>query len=500
MPRTERVAVIGAGITGACISRVLSMYENLEVHLIEKEVDVGWGSTKANTAIIHAGYDDDPDKYPVRASLCAKGNAIWREKWMDELDIRANWPGDLVVAVTEDDVKTLKKLLERGIRNGVPGIRIIWDKKEIEELEPNITPNVIAALYAPTEGQVWHPASATIAVVENAVDNGVKLHLGTEVTGIRVRHGRVAVVETNKGEIEVDWVINAAGLFADVISSMVGITHFKIHPRRGEYYLFSRDAYPKTKRILFPAPLPWTKGVVVTTTVDGNLMLGPNAQDLPKEESDARNTTLEGLDYVWREAHKVVKALPPKSKVIRTFAGLRVEPEPVADFIIRAYDEVEGFINAAGIRSPGFASAPAIAYKIVEIMKERGAELVKKKKWNPYRKEIRRFHDASWEERDRLIQENPLYAKIVCQCELVTEAEIVEAIKRGATTLDGIKFRTRAMTGDCQGSFCMFKIAQILARELKIPVWKVTKTGPGSEIGFGDVTVFVKEEKKEEAA
>jgi len=491
MPRTERVAIIGAGVSGACVARVLSMYRNLEVHLIEREVDVGWGSSKANTGIIHAGYDDDPERFPVRARLCSKGNALWREAWTKELDIPANWPGDLVVATDEGQIGALEMLLERGKRNGVPYLGIVWDRKELEELESNITPNAVAALHAPSAGQFRHPAEAVIGVAENAVSNGVRLHLATEAIGVEARKGQVSGVKTSRGRIEADWVINAGGLYAEAISKMAGVDHFRIHPRRGEYLLFSKDAYPKTERILFPTPTETSKGVVVTTTVDGNLMLGPNAQDLRREESEATDTTQEGLDSAWNEAQKVVKALPPRDKIIRTFAGLRAEPEPSADFIIRAYDDVDGFINAAGIRSPGLTSAPAVASEIVAIMKDRGAKLVRKRRWNPYRRRRKPFRESSYRVRDRMSNQNPLHAKTACQCELVTEAEIVEAIGRGATTLDGIKFRTQAMMGDCQGSFCQFRIAQILARELNIPVWKVTKTGSGSEIGIGDITVLV---------
>lgn len=310
------------------------------------------------------------------------------------------------------------------------------------------------------------------------------------MTDIKISHGHVRTVKTSMGSIDVDWVINAAGLYADAVSNLVGIDGFRIHPRKGEYLIFSKDAYPKTRRILFPTPSRWTKGIVVTTTVDGNLMLGPNAQDLPKEESEATDTTPQGLNFILKEAIKIVKALPPRNRVIRTFAGLRAEPEPSADFMINAYDEVDGFINVAGIKSPGFTSAPTIAYEIVDIMKAKGAKLIKKKKWNPYRKARKAFREATYRERDRLAKNDPTYTKIVCQCELVTEAEIIEAIRRGATTLDGIKFRTQALMGDCQGAFCEFKIARILARELGIPVWMVTKNGSGSEIGIGDITVL----------
>lgn len=491
-----KVAIIGAGISGASIARVLSKYENLEVHLIEKAPDVGWGVSKANTALIHGGYDDDPDRYPMRAKLCIRGNRLWHQ-WVKELQIPHVWNGALIVATKEEDFDTLEKLLERGRKNGVPEMRIV-DRDELFHLEPGLTREAIGALWVPIVGQIG-PIPAVIALVENAVANGVKTHLETEVKGIKVENGEVKGVETNKGFIEADIVINAAGLYADEVARMAGIDYFEIHPRKGEYYLFDDDV-PGPRRVLFPTPTPISKGIVVTTEISGHLMIGPNAQDLPPEEKDNLATTEEGLREVWEGAKKLWPNLPPKSRVIRTFAGLRPEPTG-GDFIIKAEEEVCGFINVAGIRSPGLTSAPAIAYEVAEIIqRDLGINLVEKEKWNPYRKEITHFFMLPPEKANELIKKNPAYGKIVCRCNHVSEGDILEAIERmkfiGVKTpsVDSVKFRTKATTGTCQGSFCRPKIVQLLAREYGVEPWEVTLKGRGSEIGIGDVKALLRGE------
>jgi len=374
-----KVIIIGAGISGASIARVLSKYENLEIHLVEREADVGWGVSKANTALIHGGYDDDPDKYPMRAKLCIRGNRLWHQ-WVKELEIPHIWNGALIIALKDEDFDELEQLLERGQRNGVPEMRII-DKEELFHLEPNVNPNALGALWVPIVGQIG-PIPAVIAIVENAVANGVKLHLETEVRGIKVENGEVKGVETNNGFIEADVVINAAGLYADEISKMAGVDYFEIHPRKGEYWIFD-EGIPSPNHVLFPTPTPISKGVVVTTEISGHLMIGPNAQDLPKDYKDDTSTTREGLEEVWQKAQEIWPNLPPRWKVIRTFAGLRPEPTG-GDFIIKAEEEVHGFINVAGIRSPGLTSAPAIGYEVRDIIeRDLGIKLKEKEKWNP---------------------------------------------------------------------------------------------------------------------
>jgi len=374
-----KVIIIGAGISGASIARVLSKYENLEIHLVEREADVGWGVSKANTALIHGGYDDDPDKYPMRAKLCIRGNRLWHQ-WVKELEIPHIWNGALIIALKDEDFDELEQLLERGQRNGVPEMKII-DKEGLFHLEPNVNPNALGALWVPIVGQIG-PIPAVIAIVENAVANGVKLHLETEVRGIKVENGEVKGVETNNGFIEADVVINAAGLYADEISEMAGVDYFEIHPRKGEYWIFD-EGIPSPNHVLFPTPTPISKGVVVTTEISGHLMIGPNAQDLPKDYKDDTSTTREGLEEVWQKAQEIWPNLPPRWKVIRTFAGLRPEPTG-GDFIIKAEEEVHGFINVAGIRSPGLTSAPAIGYEVRDIIeRDLGIKLKEKEKWNP---------------------------------------------------------------------------------------------------------------------
>ncbi len=494
MANLIRVAIVGAGVVGASIARALSRFENFEVHLLEKEVDVGWGVSKANTGIIHAGYDDEPELYPLRAKLCVEGNRIWH-KWVKELDIPIRWCGSLVLAFNEEEIEVLKDLFNRGVRNGVQDLRII-EADEIRLLEPNASKNALAGLWAPTAGQI-SPWDAVFALVENSIANGVKLHLATEVKGVRVERERVLGLETNRSFFEVDWVINAAGLYADKIARMAGVGGYHIKPRKGEYLIFDRDAEPKVNKILFPVPTPISKGVVVTTTVDGNLMIGPNAQDLTEEQKEDKSNTREGLEFVWSSASKLVEKLPPKNKIIRFFAGLRPEPTG-GDFIIKKYEEVFGFIDAAGTRSPGLTSAPAIANMVLDILKSSlDIELKPKEKWNPYRRRIKRFSELTLDERSRLINEEPRYGRIICTDEMVTEMEIVEAIRRGATTIDGVKFRTRACMGKCQGSSCMYKVAVIISRELGIPLWKVSIRGPGTEIGIGDVKALLSGEKEE---
>ncbi|MEM1989397.1 MAG: NAD(P)/FAD-dependent oxidoreductase [Candidatus Bathyarchaeia archaeon] len=485
-----RVAIIGAGIIGASISRVLSMFEDFEVILVEKEADVGWGVSKANTGIIHAGYDDEPELYPLRAKLCVRGNEIWR-KWADELDIPVRWCGSLALAFNEDEVNILKTLLSRGLRNGVSGLKIV-EAEDIKALEPNASRDAVAALWAPTAGQI-SPWDAVIALVENSVANGVKLYLSTEVKGIRIKDGKILGLETNRGFLRADWVINASGIYADKIAEMVGIRGYRIRPRKGEYIIFDKEAEPKVTRVLFPTPTPISKGVVVTTTVDGNLMIGPSAEDLNEDLREERSNTKSGLDYVWASASKLVDRLPSKSMIIRFFAGLRPEPTG-GDFIVRGYDEVYGFIDAAGMRSPGLTAAPAVAHMVSEILRSLiDRELKRKDSWNPYRKRMIRFSELTHSERSALISKDPRYGRIVCVDEMVTEMEVIEAIKRGATTIDGIKFRTRACMGKCQGSSCMHKIALILSRELGIPLWRVSVKGSGTEIGIGDIKVLFEE-------
>ncbi len=477
------VAIIGAGITGMSIARTLSKYRGLEIHVIERHSDVGWGVSKANTALIHGGYDDDPARFPVRARLCYRGNRIWH-RWVKELQIPHIWNGALIVARRDEDFDELETLLHRGRENGVPEMRII-DEKELRKMEPHVTPSARGALWVPVVGQIG-PIPAVIAIAENAVENGVKMHFDSEVRDIEHRESGW-LVTTSREELSADYVINAAGLYADKMAEMAGFGKFTITPRRGEYWLFDDSAGPKPGHVLFPTPTKISKGVVVTTEISGHLMIGPNAQNLTEEEKENAANTRQGLDEVWNKAQEIWPSMPPRSKVIRTFAGLRPEP-PDGDFIIS--HEEDGFINAAGIRSPGLTSAPAIAEEVVSILEGLGLELVPRDDWSPYRREISHFFMMSPEQVNSAVQRNPAYGRIVCRCNKVSEGDILEAIERmkfigvQVPSVDSVKFRTKASTGTCQGSYCRPKIAELLADAYGVPVWKVTLKGPGSELGI----------------
>jgi len=492
----SKIAIIGAGIVGASIARILSRYKGLEVILIEKEPDVGWGATKANTGIVHPGHEDDPKEHPLRAELCVKGNRLWHE-WTEELDIPVKWAGELMLARGDDELEILERYLSLGRRNGVTRLDIVH-KDRLRELEPMVHRKAEYALWAPTAG-VIAPWEAVIGLVENAVQNDVKISLNTEVRDIRVRGNEVKSLSTDKGEIDVDIVINAGGLFADEISSMAGIDDFDIRPRKGQYYLFDEDVRNKPQRIVHPTPTEKTKGVYAVQTVEGNLMLGPTAEDLSIDDKDERSTSTEGLNYVWEHSVNLLKELPSKSDISKTFAGLRPEP-PEGKYIIQGYDRVSGFINVAGIRSPGLTAAPAIAEKVIGLLTDRfDMKLIEKDRWQPFRKSMTKFSDQSRSKKETMIEKDPRYGKVVCMCKEVTKAEILEAVKRiqlldTDVTLDSIKFRTLALFGFCQGSFCRAKIAEVLSDELNIPMWDIKSGLEGTEYGIGDVKKLLREE------
>jgi len=480
----EDVVVIGAGIVGGCVARELSKYENLSVKLVEKELDVSCGTTKANTGIIHAGYDDDPLQYPVRARLCSKGNKLWHEM-VEELNIHVNWCGSIVGTTDDEEIAALELLLKRGIANNVPDLKLLVGE-EARRLEPKLN-NLKAALYAPTEGTVL-PFEAAIAIVENAKSNGVLPILDAKVVGIEQSNGCGFIVKTSAGDFKADWVINAAGLYGDEVSKMVGIfetnngVDIKIRPRRGEYWIFPSEYGSPVKHIVFSVPSGATKGIVLTPDPEGSLIVGPNSEELSSMDKEEKATTRAGLNEVYKfVVGKWGPILPPRNRCIKNFAGLRAEPQH-GDFIVEGYKKCEGFINAIGIRSPGLTSAPMIAKEVLNIMVEQGFKGKVKDKWNPYRAPIPRALSLPYEQRRRLVSEDSRYSHLVCWCEGVSEGEIVEAIKRGARTIQGVSFRTRAGLGRCQGMSCQSKIVEILSRELGVPPEKVLLKSKGSEV------------------
>ncbi|MBC7264574.1 MAG: NAD(P)/FAD-dependent oxidoreductase [Chloroflexi bacterium] len=473
MSEVYDVAVVGAGVVGCLIARALSRYQ-LKILLLDKEADVCCGASKANTAIVHAGYDPKPGTQ--KAILNVGGNAMY-DQLCTELGVHFLRCGTYVVAFSDDDVQTLDDLLKRGQRNGVPGLRII-SREEMIRAEPHINPEVRAALYTPSGGIV-DPFGLTIAAAENAVANGVEVRLETEVTGLLRHEGRVKGVVAGTQSFRSHFVVNAAGVYADEIMRMAGLDGFTIRPRRGEYFVFDREMSP-VRSVLFPCPTPVSKGIVVTTTTHGNTMVGPNAQDIESKE-DTR-VTAEGLDEVLHGAQRLVPSLDPRA-VIRVFAGLRAVGS-TGDFLIEAAREAPGLINVAGIESPGLSAAPAIAERVVEILREEGLALYPKSDYNPIRVPPPDFSELSHRERAALIATDPRYGRIVCRCETVTEGEIVAAIHGlvPARNYDAIKRRTRCGSGRCQGGFDTPRVLEILARELGCPATKVTLNGPGSEL------------------
>lgn len=469
------VAIIGAGVIGASIFRELTKF-NLKVVILEKENDVAMGTTKANSAIIHAGYD------PENGSLMAKYNVIGNEMFDDlckELCVPFIRNGSLVIAFNEDDMKVVKYLYENGIKNNVKELKII-SKEEVLELEPNISDKVIGALYAPS-GAIVGPFEYTIALVENGIENGGEIKLNAEV--ISITKNEVFTIKL-KGdeEIKSKYVINAAGVFADKIHNMICEESFKITPIRGEYYVLDKDEGKSFKHTIFQCPSKVGKGVLVTPTVHGNLIVGPNAREI--DDKDSVKNTSEALEFIRETANKTTDKINFRSS-IRNFAGLRADAD-IGDFIIEENDKVKGFIDVSGMKSPGLSAAPAIAIEVVEILKNSGFNLVENESFNPYRKQIR-FMELSIDEKRDLIKKDKNYGRIICRCEEITEGEIIDAIKRsfGTISLDGVKRRCRPGMGRCQGGFCGPRVQEIIARELNIPLESIVLEKDGSYILIG---------------
>ncbi|MHB0859529.1 MAG: FAD-dependent oxidoreductase [Anaerolineae bacterium] len=466
------VIIIGAGVVGSLIARSLSRFK-LRILLLDKAADVGEGTTKANTAIVHAGYDATPGSHKARLNVA--GNAMF-DGLCAELDVEFDRCGTYVVGVAPEDLVTLEGLKARGRENGVPGLQLI-DGEEMRTREPAVTPDSVGALYAPTGGIV-DPFNLCIAAAESAVLNGVEVALETEVLDFLWEGERIVGVRTNRGLYRSGWVVNAAGLWADELMHKAGVDSLRIRPRRGEYFVLDRVAAERMHSVLFPCPTPISKGIMVTRTIHGNVMLGPNAEQIDDKEDVS--TTSVGLNEVMAGALRLVPLLNPRD-VIRTFAGLRATGSS-GDFVIDIPRRSGGLLTLAGIESPGLTASPAIAGHVVELLREAGLPLVERADWVPERRGIPRFARLSRAEQERLIQQDPRYAHVVCRCETVTEGEIVAACHAPipARTYDAVKRRTRLGTGRCQGAFDTPLAIAIIARELGIPPLEVTRRGGAS--------------------
>ncbi len=475
------IIIIGGGVVGTAIARELSRYR-LNIVIVERQPDLAMGTSKANSGILHAGFDAHPGT--LKGELNARGNEIYR-KLEKELDLDIRWVGSLVVAKDEEDRQALDELLERGKQNGVPGLEIL-PPEEVLAREPHLAPDITGALWAPSAGVIC-PFRATIAFAENAVQNGAQLLTECGVNAIVTENGKVTGVDTTLGFIGARFVINAAGVHADVLSRTAGDDSFSIKPRKGEYILFDKAVNYLVNSVLFPTPSKVSKGILVSPTAHGNIFIGPNAEDVA--DADDLATSSPGLESIIAGARKLVPGIPLQAAIVQ-FAGLRAAAGS-GDFIIKASDAVSGLIHAAGIQSPGLSAAPAIAEKVVHILQEHGLAMEEKETF--IAATLPRVHSSSlsYEAKEKLIETNPLYGRIICRCESISEGEIVDAIHRpcGARTVDGVKRRTRAGSGRCQGGFCGPKVTAILARELGIPVTAVRKDSRQSYLFYDKMPV-----------
>jgi len=456
------LAIIGAGITGTAIARELAKYQ-LKIVLLEKNSDIASEATAANSGIIHDGYNAKTDK--MKGRLMLRGNVLYDNLCRD-LGVQMKRIGILIIALEENDRKTLEDLYAKGLANQVPGLRLL-DQKELLAMEPGLNPKVIGALYSPSCGIVY-PWEMAIALAENALDNGVQLFLNSQVIVLEKENNIFRLTVEDNRILKARCVINCGGIYADKINEMIASPSFKIIAKRGQYLVLDKNAGNLFQRIIFPCKKEEEKGVFMVPTIGGNLLLGPAME--PIEDPESNGVTEAGLAFI-RKAVKKVSEQIPLQQTIQAFAGIKAKAD-TEDFLIEESREVKGFINVAGINSPGLTCAPAIAEyvsQIVENIYQRAGEVLRRKEYfNPHRKPPVRFRDLNEQQKAELVQGDPRYGRIICRCEMVTEGEIVSAIQRncGATTLKGVKRRTGSGLGRCQGGFCGPRIVEILAREL----------------------------------
>ena len=480
------VVIIGAGISGACIARELSKTQ-AKVCMLDKEDDVSCGTSKANSGIVHAGYDPMPGT--LMARLNVRGAALMPEL-AKKLNFDYNPIGSLVLAFDEDGMKKVQTLYERGLKNGVKDMAVL-NQDELRALEPNINEEAVGALFAKTAG-IIAPYQATWAIAESAVINGVEFMRDTMVHAITKNEDGTFTLSTSKGELTTRFVVNAAGLYADRVSAMAGAREYTIVQRRGEYALLDNKCRDLVNHVLFQTPGPYGKGVLVTQTVDGNILIGPSAEDANLSTMDYTGTTASSQNAILKAAGRSVTDIPRRN-IINSFSGIRAlafvkdekgELKPLDDFIVEEDSKVKGFINVGGICSPGLTSAPAIGEEVFEILKKAGLNAAVNTKFVEEREGIPAFKSQSNEKKLELIKKDPRYGQIICRCEMITEGEIVASIKcpLGAVDLDGVKRRTRAGMGRCQAGFCSPRVTEILSRELKVPMVSITKRGGTSYI------------------
>ena len=455
------VAIIGAGVSGCSIAMELSKYD-ARVIILEKGMDVALGATKANSGIVHAGYDCEPGT--LMAKLNVKGSEMM-EELCKKLTVPYKKTGSFVVGFDDDDKEKINELYNKGIANGVKEMEII-DGDRARQIDKNLSKDVTCALYAKTAAIV-SPYELAIGMCENAVDNGAELKYNFKVT--KIEKDENYVISSENESVEARYIVNAAGAFADEISKLAGADDFKIKPRKGEYMLFDKKADCKVSTVVFQTPSKMGKGVLIAPTVHGNMFIGPNAQDM--EDKEDKSTSLEGLDYIKKMAIRSVVKID-YSKVITQFSGIRAVYDGKKDFFIKNSEETENFVQVAGICSPGLSASPAIGAMVKELLEKAGLKLVEKNNYNPLRYMPKPFSEMNEQEINEAYKKDSRYGRVICRCETVTEAEIVDSIKR----------RTRGTSGRCQGGFCGPRILEILSRELGREPNEIVKAGEGSNI------------------
>ena len=471
-PDTYDVLIIGAGVSGANIARRLSSYA-LDVALVDKECDVSFGTSKSNSGIVHGGFHHDSKH--LKARLEIRGNLMF-DRLQKELGFPFRRCGILVVATHNDEMKVIGQLYSRGVENGSIGIEMC-SRERMLQLEPKLSPDVLGGLHAPLGG-IIEPYRFVFCLVESARKNGVHLLTDFKVSAGAFHDNAWHVSAEDGRTLTATYVVNAAGLFADEVSRAFKAESFAIHPRKGEYFLLDRSTPACPSKVLFPVPTHNSKGVLVIPTVEGTVLIGPTALDT--EDKNDLSTTAEQLGQIFDYAKRLVPGIS-QGDVITSFAGLRpVLPEE--DFFIDLSRVVPQFLQVAGIQSPGLTASPAVGEYVKDLLKKAGLPLVEKKDFDPIIERVPRLREASPWEAEELIQSNRAYGNIVCRCEKVSEAEIVAAIRKGHTTLDGIKYFTRAGMGRCQGGFCTSRILTILMRETGLSHDRITKKGKGSYV------------------
>ena len=473
------VLVIGAGAVGCAIARELTKYQ-VKVTVVDKNEDVGGDASKSNSAIIHTGYDASPGT--LESELVVAANPMY-DQLVKEMDVPFARIGGILPAFTDEQFEKLPSLKEKAFKNRVYDVEYLTGE-ELLEMEPNLNPEVKAGLYIPRES-IIDPFLLVVAYAECAQQNGASFLLGTKVTGIKVEDGKVVGAETTAGDIEAKYIINAAGLYCDEIAEMVGKNDYYVNPRKGQFYILDKNTSCKVNHIVLPIPTKLTKGKLMCPTIHGNMLVGPTAEDLT-DKCD-KSTNAEGLASIEADVRRLIPNVNLRDTITQ-YSGLRPNRNPEG-LHVDTYEDVQNYVNLSGVRSTGLTLSAAMGKYVAQTLIGLGMPAEFNPHFDPIRKGIPRFHEMSREEQDALIRENPLYGRVICRCETITEGEIVDAIHRPipARSMDAVKRRLRAGMGRCQGGFCGPKVIEIISRELGIPVEEINKHQPGSYMVTGKV-------------